>query len=69
MGSIILIVAVAWLLLLVFAVALCRATARGDRREGLALVWADVRIRRSSRSVRRWMALSELRSRRRAARR
>ena len=46
MGSIILIVAVAWLLLLVFAVALCRATARGDRREGSALVWADVRIRR-----------------------
>ena len=68
MGSIILIVAVAWLLLLVFAVALCRATARGDRLEGSALVWVDVRIRRGSRSVRRWMALSELRSRRRAAR-
>jgi len=68
MGSIILIVAVAWLLLLVFAVALCHAMARGDRREGSALVWTDVRIRRGSRSVRRWMALSELRSRRHAAR-
>ncbi len=38
--------AAAWLLLLLFAVALCRATARGDRRDARsALTWVDVGVR------------------------
>jgi len=66
MTTAILIGAVTWLLILLFAVALCRATARGDRRDARsALSWVDVRVRGGSRRVRRLMALSALRSRRR----